>query len=416
NLRYRNLQYTMGASRTTSPAVDDDYNETKEDIYKILIAGSSLISFLSLATVFLVTPSLYNSVENMGTFSRQDFAYCELSTADMEAEMNELRIAAVNRTKRSKGSYGGYGASMFVNDGPQFQECPACCIAGERGPSGDSGLPGMHGSPGPDGAPGRPGTTPNASCIPERVFEPPPCLPCPQGPRGPPGHPGFPGDNGSPGVPGKSGKDGASGGPGEAGPPGIGGLPGPRGPVGDKGRTPEARVIPGPPGDAGEPGPWGPPGHPGAPGEDGYPGTPGEKGWPGPPGQPGPPGTDGPVGPGGEEGPAGTPGTCVCQDTEVVMQDQYSTVAPEAAVHSLPAAQGYEESAPATPEPDGYAPQSLPMGAGTLAAGTETGYAPLPEAGNQAAPSLGEQPTAGAGYRRKLKRRKLRRKLLRALH
>lgn len=105
------------------------------------------------------------------------------------------------------------------------------------------------------------------------------------------------------------------------------------------GRTPEARVIPGPPGDAGEPGPWGPPGHPGAPGEDGYPGTPGEKGWPGPPGQPGPPGTDGPVGPGGEEGPAGTPGTCVCQDTEVVMQDQYSTVAPEAAVHSLPAAQ-----------------------------------------------------------------------------
>lgn len=57
----------------------------------------------------------------------------------------------------------------------------ACCTPGERGPIGDPGLPGMNGAPGPDGAPGRPGTTPNASCIPERVFEPPPCLPCPQG-------------------------------------------------------------------------------------------------------------------------------------------------------------------------------------------------------------------------------------------
>ncbi|GMT15564.1 hypothetical protein PFISCL1PPCAC_6861, partial [Pristionchus fissidentatus] len=416
---YRNHQ--MGSSSRTNPptVVDDDYNEAKEDVYKFVIVGASLVSFLALATVFLVTPSLYNSVENMGTFSRQDFAYCELSTADMEAEMNDLRIASVNRTKRSKGSYGGYGASMFVNDGPQFQECPACCIAGERGPSGDSGLPGMHGSPGPDGAPGRPGTTPNASCIPERVFEPPPCLPCPQGPRGPPGHPGFPGDNGGPGVPGKAGKDGAAGGPGEPGPPGIGGMPGPRGPVGDKGRTPEARVIPGPPGDVGEPGPWGPPGHPGAQGEDGYPGTPGEKGWPGPPGQPGPPGTEGPQGPNGEEGPSGTPGTCVCQDTEVVMQDSYTTAAPAvAAVQALPAeGQGYEGAAPVTAEPEGYAPQSLPMGGSSAAAaaGDNAGYSAA-EAGSAGAQGEEQLPTAAAGYRRKLKRRKLRRKLLRALH
>ena len=75
-----------------------------------------------------------------------------------------------------------------------------------RGPNGDPGLPGMHGSPGPDGSPGRPGSTPNASCIPERIFEPPPCLPCPQGPRGVPGHPGFPGDPGDPGISGRPGK------------------------------------------------------------------------------------------------------------------------------------------------------------------------------------------------------------------
>lgn len=56
-------------------------------------------------------------------------------------------------------------------------------------------------------------------------------------------------------------------------------------------------------------------------GEDGYPGSPGEKGFPGSPGTPGPPGPAGPQGHYGEIGPRGTPGTCVCQDTEVVVAD-----------------------------------------------------------------------------------------------
>lgn len=109
-----------------------------------------------------------------------------------------------NRSKRSdQRQYGHYNPTLLHPNAPLFQECPgkipfykfafnivdflACCVPGERGPNGDSGLPGIPGSPGPDGALGRPGTTPNASCIPERVFEPPPCLPCPQGPRGVPG-------------------------------------------------------------------------------------------------------------------------------------------------------------------------------------------------------------------------------------
>ncbi|VDL77107.1 unnamed protein product [Nippostrongylus brasiliensis] len=112
-----------------------------------------------------------------------------------------------------------------------------------------------------------------------------------------------------------------------------------------EGRTPEAHVIPGPPGDPGPPGPWGPPGNPGMPGDDGYPGTPGEKGWPGPPGAPGPMGLPGPAGPGGEEGPAGTPGTCVCQDTEVVMADVNGRV-------PAPREEPYvSEPAPAPPTP-----------------------------------------------------------------
>ncbi|VDM68994.1 unnamed protein product [Strongylus vulgaris] len=78
------------------------------------------------------------------------------------------------------------------------------------------------------------------------------------------------------------------------------------------------------------------------PGEDGYPGTPGEKGWPGPPGAPGPMGPQGPPGPGGEEGPAGSPGTCVCQDTEVVMADVNGKI-------PAPREKPYEEPEPPRP-------------------------------------------------------------------
>uniref|UniRef100_A0A0N4ZBX6 Col_cuticle_N domain-containing protein n=1 Tax=Parastrongyloides trichosuri TaxID=131310 RepID=A0A0N4ZBX6_PARTI len=300
----------------------DITDEGKEKAYRITITLSAILSISSLLAICLVVPSLYDYAHSVTEFSKQDFAYCEASNADIEIEISNVREfigSNGNRTKR--GGYGGYGASMIAANTPHFQECPACCIPGERGPTGDPGLPGIPGAPGPDGAPGRPGITPNASCIPERVFEPPPCLPCPQGPRGVPGHPGFPGDPGDPGIPGRPGLDGLPGKPGEDGPPGPQGPPGEMGPPGDKGITPEAHVIPGPPGDPGEQGPWGPPGHPGAPGEDGYPGSPGEKGWPGPPGPPGPQGPSGAPGPIGEPGPTGTPGTCVCQDTEVVISD-----------------------------------------------------------------------------------------------
>ncbi|CAB3411244.1 unnamed protein product [Caenorhabditis bovis] len=305
---------------------DPQHNEEiREQGYRVIIAVSGVFSIASLLILVLFVPSIYNYVDNVSIFSRKDFAYCQESADDLEQEMVTFReLVGKNRnlTRRAAGYGQAYNPSMLAQDSPQFQECPACCIPGERGPPGDPGLPALPGAPGPDGAPGRPGTTPNATCIPERVFEPPPCLPCPQGPRGVPGHPGFPGDPGESGIPGRPGSDGMPGKPGEPGPPGPNGPPGEPGPIGDKGRTPEAHVIPGPPGDVGPPGPWGPPGSPGMPGENGYPGTPGEKGWPGPPGAPGPMGPPGPNGPPGEEGPAGTPGTCVCQDTEIVMNDE----------------------------------------------------------------------------------------------
>ncbi|CCD65274.1 Cuticle collagen dpy-2 [Caenorhabditis elegans] len=315
----------------TSGYVDpqtEEYDESREKSYQVLIAVSGVLSITSLLILVLFVPSMYNYVDNISRFSRRDFEFCQASANDLETEMMSVReglLRGRNVTKRAAG-YGHYNPSMLAADSPQFQECPACCIPGERGPSGDSGLPALPGAPGPDGAPGRPGTTPNASCIPERVFEPPPCLPCPQGPRGVPGHPGFPGDPGEYGIGGRPGSDGMPGKPGDPGLAGPIGPPGESGPIGDKGRTPEAHVIPGPPGDSGLPGPWGPPGSAGMPGEDGYAGTPGEKGWPGPPGAPGPGGMPGPNGPTGEQGPSGTPGTCVCQDTEVVMNDEKGRV------------------------------------------------------------------------------------------
>lgn len=304
--------------------VCDPSEARRERAFKCIISLASTLSISSLLTLCLVAPSAYNFVDNVGTFTKQDFAYCESATEDLEKELSTIRVINPNRTRREVIRYGNYNPTLFATDHIIFQECPACCTPGERGPPGDVGLPGLPGSPGPDGAPGRPGATPNASCIPERIFEPPPCLPCPQGPRGVPGHPGFPGDPGDPGIPGKPGADGLRGKPGKDGPPGPIGPAGPIGPPGDKGVTPHTHVVPGPPGDPGDPGPWGAPGHPGPNGEDGYSGPPGEKGWPGPPGLPGLIGLPGAPGPQGEPGPSGTPGTCVCQDTEIVIADMPS--------------------------------------------------------------------------------------------
>ncbi|CAD6192473.1 unnamed protein product [Caenorhabditis auriculariae] len=325
-------------------------NEAREHVYKVVITAAGLLSVFSLLTLVLILPSMYNYVDNMSRFTRQDFAYCQNAADDLEHEMMSIRdkmAKGMNISKRAAGYGAAYNPSMLAADSPQFQECPACCVPGERGPPGDAGLPAMAGSPGPDGAPGRPGATPNASCIPERVFEPPPCLPCPQGPRGVPGHPGFPGDPGDSGIPGRPGSDGLPGKLGDSGPPGPAGVPGEAGPIGDKGRTPEAHVIPGPPGEAGPPGPWGPPGSAGMPGEDGYAGTPGEKGWPGPPGATGSMGPPGQPGPAGEEGPSGTPGTCVCQDTEVVMNDEKGKIPAPRDDTAAPATGGnYENQMP----------------------------------------------------------------------
>nr|CDQ07024.1 Bm11287 [Brugia malayi] len=50
----------------------------RERAFKCIISVASTLSISSLLTLCLVAPSAYNFVDNMGTFTRQDFAFCEV--------------------------------------------------------------------------------------------------------------------------------------------------------------------------------------------------------------------------------------------------------------------------------------------------------------------------------------------------
>ncbi|KRZ59202.1 Cuticle collagen dpy-2, partial [Trichinella nativa] len=314
---------TASCTKTFS-SNESEKNEEKmnqELAYKCIIIVSGVLSLLS-AILFCTTfPMLYNTAQTLSSAIQYDFDSCEDSIRVLEDSI--LKLSPKNHSSRTplikRQSFGQ--SSAIFNGLVVFQECPACCIPGIQGPPGEPGLPGLPGSPGSEGSVGRPGTTPNASCIPERVYEPPPCLPCPQGPRGPVGHPGFPGDSGDPGIMGRPGNQGPPGSPGSTGVPGPPGLMGPPGAVGDAGMPPETKIMQGLPGDAGDPGLRGAPGSPGLPGLNGAAGLPGEKGWPGEPGNPGNMGIPGLPGPMGEAGTAGPPGVCICDDTEVIIED-----------------------------------------------------------------------------------------------
>ncbi|KRZ72408.1 Cuticle collagen dpy-2, partial [Trichinella papuae] len=342
------MQVTASSTETfvSNGSEKNEEKMNQELAYKCIIIVSGVLSLLS-AILFCTTfPMLYNTAQTLSSAIQSDFDSCEDSIRVLEDSI--LKLNPKNHSSRTplikRQSLGQ--SSVIFNGLVVFQECPACCIPGIQGPPGEPGLPGLPGSPGSEGSIGRPGTTPNASCIPERVYEPPPCLPCPQGPRGPVGHPGFPGDSGDPGIMGRPGNQGPPGPPGSTGIPGPPGLMGPPGAAGDAGMPPETKIIQGLPGDPGDPGPWGPPGSPGLPGLNGAPGLPGEKGWPGEPGNPGDMGIPGLPGPMGESGTAGPPGVCICDDTEVIIEDAKGKIpAPWAPPYQpVPPTTGYSDA------------------------------------------------------------------------
>lgn len=55
-----------------------DINDAKEHAYQIIIVIAALFSFTSLLCLCLIIPTMYNYVDIMGKFSKQDFAYCEV--------------------------------------------------------------------------------------------------------------------------------------------------------------------------------------------------------------------------------------------------------------------------------------------------------------------------------------------------
>ncbi|KRX94639.1 Cuticle collagen dpy-2 [Trichinella pseudospiralis] len=280
-------------------------NEEKmnpELAYKCTIIVSGVLSLLS-AILFCTTfPMLYNTAQTLSSTIQSDFDSCESFPQDSIRVLEDsiLKLNPKNHSTRTpliKRQSLGQSSNALVSLKKKLlkwlfktiEKFQACCIPGIQGPPGEPGITGRPGSPGSN-----------------------------QGPPGPPGSTGIPG------------------------PPG---LMGPPGAAGDAGMPPETKIMQGLPGDPGDPGPWGPPGSPGLPGLNGAPGLPGEKGWPGEPGNPGDMGIPGLPGPMGESGTAGPPGVCICDDTEVIIEDAKGKIpAPWAPPYQPVPATGYSDA------------------------------------------------------------------------
>jgi len=340
----------------------------RQQMYRLVTGLQIAFSCISLMTICILLPIMYNHVQTTVDYVENEMRFCEHSTQDalLEMELGKAYVqqATRNRTARqahpfrrfyvsNEGESGdgagsaparanaaktfsadGYGEAVESDvhqepgppasfDGPPGipveTECPGCCVPGPPGPRGPAGIPGTPGLPAPAGKPATPGHTPNQTCPSYDNRPPPPCRPCPKGPPGIKGWPGFPGDPGPLGSHGTKGRDGEDGLPGVAGPPGPPGYRGGPGAPGDKGPTPQADLREGPAGDPGPFGPIGSPGLPGLPGRNGLIGSSGERGWPGLNGETGENGYPGTEGPAGGDGPPGDPGTCVCQNVDSII-------------------------------------------------------------------------------------------------
>lgn len=56
----------------------NDIDDRRENAYKFIIFLANFMSITSLLIICLIIPSMYNYVNNIRTFSRQDFQYCEV--------------------------------------------------------------------------------------------------------------------------------------------------------------------------------------------------------------------------------------------------------------------------------------------------------------------------------------------------
>uniref|UniRef100_A0A8R1UGV3 Nematode cuticle collagen N-terminal domain-containing protein n=1 Tax=Pristionchus pacificus TaxID=54126 RepID=A0A8R1UGV3_PRIPA len=265
-----------------------------------------VVSTVAVIASVVTLPMLYSYVASFQSHLIIETEFCKTRTRDIWAEMHNIDVPRLHRSKRQYGSSppGAAYSSPVVNSDASV----GCCgcqqgPAGPPGPPGDSGPDGNDGGLGRDGQPGRDGSI-LVSAVPTE-----PCIICPPGPSGPQGMGGNKGPTGPKGRPGAAGNDGKAGGAGMSGSLGMmgpGGRPGVPGPRGSPGRVIQ---VNGPPGSIGSKGPRGAPGPRGEAGFDGgsTDGAPGPKGNQG---RQGPPGGVGPKGPIGGSGPRGQEGTC----------------------------------------------------------------------------------------------------------
>ncbi|KRX88283.1 putative cuticle collagen, partial [Trichinella pseudospiralis] len=288
-----------------------DIVDRRTAAYKFVALTAVTFSLLSLLSVSVTLPMVFNYVRHVRVRMSHDANACRHGAFELKNDINRIKLqTSTNRTRRQ--AYGLDAGPEYPAEAPIEQiagTCEGCCLPGLPGPPGAPGRPGKNGKPGTAGVPGLPGMPPPLPCD---IPVPPQCDVCQPGPPGPPGPPGQPGECGPPGKPGRDGMDGPPNPPGPPGKPGPPGPPGPPGLMGEPGipATHSYGVIPGDPGEIGEPGLVGLPGEPGEPGKDGLPGLVGSRGPRGPHGPPGPEGPQGEKGPPGPPGVTGEKGIC----------------------------------------------------------------------------------------------------------
>lgn len=77
---HRRLSNSGASTSEASENRKDQFNESKEAAYQVIIGVSSVLSIVSLLCLCLAIPSMYSYVDTMSSFSIQDFKYCEVGS------------------------------------------------------------------------------------------------------------------------------------------------------------------------------------------------------------------------------------------------------------------------------------------------------------------------------------------------
>uniref|UniRef100_A0A915JPZ4 Nematode cuticle collagen N-terminal domain-containing protein n=1 Tax=Romanomermis culicivorax TaxID=13658 RepID=A0A915JPZ4_ROMCU len=168
--------------------------DQRDKAYSYVVYAAVTFSAVSVLSVCITLPMVYNYVQHIREQAKVDLARCKTAAQDV--------IGEAARTSK----YGSWSSRLSTpaNHTARIrrqvaQNCDACCLKGLEGPAGVPGKNGRPGRPGSPGVPGTPGKPPDI-CVPPSI---PPCRQCPPGPPGKSGASGNPGNTGPPGINGR---------------------------------------------------------------------------------------------------------------------------------------------------------------------------------------------------------------------